>query len=143
MSTRRPSAALAILRAAATTGELERFCARWDVDLLVAFGSTVDPERAEDARDLDLAVLFAEPPPGLGHLSFVTELTGWLQLDELDVVDLGRAGPVLREQALAYGVPLYERTPSLFAERQIQAITARMDTAWLRRRQLDFLSQRT
>lgn len=141
MSKRRPREALAVLLAAAGTGELERFCIRWDVLLLVAFGSAADPERADAAHDLDLAVAFAKSPPGLGYFTFITELMGWLQLSEVDVLELDRADPVSREQALAFDiVPLYERRAGTLAERQMQATAERMDEAWLRRLDLALLA---
>jgi hypothetical protein len=54
-------------------------------------------------------------------------------------MDLVRAAPVAREQALAYGEPLFERRRGDFARAQMAAINARMDTEWIRdmqRRQL-------
>lgn len=46
-----------------------------------------------------------------------------------------------RGKALAYGLPLFEDRPGLFACLQMAAITERMDTAWLRRLSLERLAR--
>lgn len=139
MSATTPRAALARLRDSAGSGELARFCLERGVRLLVAFGSATDPQRTGQAHDLDLAVSWS--PGARGDLfGLIADLVGWLQLDEIDVVDLDRAGIVVREQALAHGTPLVEAEPGLFARLQMAAITQRMDTEWLRRLDLTLLA---
>jgi predicted nucleotidyltransferase len=132
-----PRQALDRLRSAAKTGELGAVCRRYGVALLVAFGSAV--RRGTAPRDLDLAVRFSGDTPDM--LSFLDELTSLAGTSQLDLMDLGRAGPVAREQALVGGEPLVEEAPDLFDRAQLAAIMERMDTAWLRRIDLELMAR--
>jgi predicted nucleotidyltransferase len=131
-----PRQALEHLQIGART-DLADVCGRFGVDLLVAFGSAVRPET--DPHDLDLAVRFrAADPDVLGFLDALTMLSG---SSEIDLMDLGRAGPVARERALVGGVPLYQGQPGAFARAQMAAVTQRMDTEWLRRMELELMAR--
>jgi predicted nucleotidyltransferase len=134
-----PAEALEQLRALARTGELAEFCRRWDVELLVAFGSVIQPSRAARAEDLDLAVLF--DPGGDGDLvDLANALTDLTHCDRIDLLDLARAGPVAQEQALVGTLALHEETPATLAAIRDRAIVRRMDTEWLRRIDLDLMA---
>jgi hypothetical protein len=134
-----PSTALDQLRRAAESGELDAFCAGHGLRLLVAFGSATDAARAAQARDLDLAMAFADA--GGDVVALVADLVAWLRLDAIDLLELDRAGVVARDQALSWGLPLYESERDLFARAQMAAATERMDTAWLRRLRLERLAR--
>lgn len=134
-----PRAALEHLTDLAASGELARFCEERGVRLLVAFGSAADPERAGSARDLDLAVSWT-PAAARDLFGLIADLMELLHLSEIDVMELDRAGVVAREQALVHGFPLVEAEPGLFARMQMAAMTQRMDTAWLRRLDLELLA---
>lgn len=132
--------ALMTLEQLARVGQLDTLCARHRVELLVAFGSAVTADNGDGApRDLDVAVLFAEDAD-TDLVAFVHALQQVLQFDDVDVLDLGGAGIVARDQALRTARPVFERQPGTFATRQMAAMTMRMDTAWLRRLQLELLA---
>lgn len=133
-----PLDALAVLQGAAASGALGRWADGRGVTLVTVFGSAVDPGRVGEPHDLDVAVLRAAQT---SLLDVVNDLLAMLRYDGLDVLDLLRAGPVAREQALVYGELLYERPVGLAARLQMAATTQRMDTAWLRRLQLDALAR--
>ncbi|KAA2261907.1 hypothetical protein F0L68_14425 [Solihabitans fulvus] len=121
---------------AATTGELGVLCRRFGVTLLVVFGSAVRPDGTP--RDLDIAVRFSNHSDVLGFLDQVGALAGTMRVD---LMNLDRAGPVAREQALVGGVALFEEPVGAFAREQMAAITERMDTDWLRRLELEQLAR--
>lgn len=117
---------------------------RHGVLLLVAFGSAAvrhlggsDPGR-RDPRDLDLAVRFGGEPRLLEFLDELVQVAGF---QGIDLLDLRRADPVAKEQALADPVVLYEATPGTAAVEQMAAITEWMDSAWLRRLSLNRLAK--
>lgn len=129
--------ALTRLQAAAEASALASLCQRYDVSLLVVFGSVLDAAVPEP-RDLDVAVRFAayDPAKVLPLLDEVARLAG---IGDVDLMVLNTAGPVAREQALVFGEALYEAFEGLHARAQIAASMERMDTDHLRRNQLELL----
>jgi len=106
---------------------------------MTAFGSTARGET--DARDLDLAVAF-EPGHHVDLLGLLADVVDLVGTDAVDLMQLDRAGPVAREQALVAAVPLFESEDGAFARLQMAAMLERMDTDWLRRLDLDLLAGR-
>jgi predicted nucleotidyltransferase len=133
------SEAVRRLLLAAGSGDLDRLCERHGVSVLGVFGSAVRGGK-DSAHDLDLAVSFVDPARA-DVLSFLDELPSISGPAEIDLMDLGRASPVAREQALVGGIPLYERERGDFARAQIAAMLQRMDTEWLRRLELELLAR--
>lgn len=132
-----PRGVVGRLQEAARSGELDELCARRRVRLLVAFGSAA--RGSEDARDLDLAVAF-EPDADRDILALIQELAVVTGTARIDLMDLDAAEPIARERALVGTVPLYESLPGGFATAQIAAMLERMDTAWLRRLDLEAMA---
>ena len=126
--------------AAAAGGELAGLCDELGLRLLVVFGGTLQEGRAGRARDLDIGVSW-RPDAERDVIRVMGALVDLLRFDGVDLMDLDCAGAVAREQALAYGLPLFEDRPGLFARLQMAAITERMDTAWLRRLSLERLAR--
>ena len=62
------------------------------------------------------------------------------KVGSVDVMDLGRASIVAKDQALSLGEPLYEAADGLYANQQIAAALRRMDTDWLRRLDLELMA---
>lgn len=127
------------LEAARDSGALAELCRRRAIDLVVLFGSSVsrrDPGR--EPHDVDLAIEFH---PGAEHdlLAVIDDLADLVGGDDLDIMDLGSAGPVAMHRALTTGQVLHQANPHLFAERQIFAINHYIETAPLRRAVLESL----
>jgi predicted nucleotidyltransferase len=102
-----------------------------DLELLVVFGSTVKGT-ARAASDVDLAVRCT----GIADLEAVYRvLAPRLGTDQLDVVDLHRAGPVLAFEVARSGRLVYESRVGRFREFQSLASRRYSDTAKLRRAQ--------
>jgi predicted nucleotidyltransferase len=134
--------ALDRLLAAADSGALEALCDALDLALLVAFGSTTDPDRLHEPRDLDVAVRF-RPDARADRVDVINALIDLTGYTEVDVIDLAAAGPVLRARALGPPCePLYEDHPGGYATAQMAALTEAMETAWLRRLDLELLAER-
>lgn len=132
-----PKEGLQRLVAAASSGELDGLCARFGIQVLTAFGSAV--RTPDSARDLDVGVL-SEHDSELDVPGLVVALTDLAGLQDVDVADLRRAGPVLRERALVGCVPLYESWPGAYAAAQAAAVGERVDTDVNRRLALAMLA---
>lgn len=125
-----PRTALERLEAAAADDRLDEVCRRHDLDLLVAFGSAVDPD-APTPHDLDLAYR-ARRGAQTDLPQLLADLVDLAGSENLDLLDLARASTVARDQALRVGEPLFEGHRGAFAGEQAAAMTLRMDSAWLR-----------
>ncbi|ANS77937.1 hypothetical protein SGUI_0541 [Serinicoccus hydrothermalis] len=137
--TRDGAAALARLRRALADGSLADLAERHGLALMVLFGSAADP-RETSPGDLDLAVAW-KSGTGTGDVVGVTSDLLALLGDGVDVLDLDRGSPVVRQRALTCGEVLLEREAGAFATRQMMAIRDHVDTAHLRRRQLELLTE--
>lgn len=126
------------LHAAVRDGSLAALAAAHGLALVVLFGSAADPD-VDEPGDLDLAVAWSSGAPG-DLLRLTSDLTGLLG-DAVDVLDLDRAGPVARQRALTRGEVLLELEQGALATRQMRAVRDHMDTAWMRRLQLDLLAE--
>ncbi len=134
---RTPLDGLTSLLEAADDGRLDALCVALQIDLLVAFGSAVEPRDGVPPRDLDLAVRFR----GDGDLvAAVTQLISLSGCDDVDVMDLAAAGIVARAAAFERPLPLYERQAGEFTRASMAALVAAADTAWIRQLQLDRLA---
>lgn len=136
VASRGPTAGLARLRAMAADGRLDELCDRHGVAVLTVFGSTA--RGAPEPRDLDIAVLHRP-----GRVVDYPGVIGDLQIaagGDIDLAVLDGAGPVLRERALVGVVPLYEYRAGDWARAATAAVLERMDTAWMRRLDLEQLA---
>ncbi len=137
-----PLEGLERLRAASATGRLDRVCEQLGIEMLVVFGSAVDPDRVGRPGDLDLAVRRRTDAPGdlRDVVNALIDLTG---TSDVDVLDLGAAGVVARARALGPPAePIFEATAGDVARAQMAALTYAMETAPLRRRDLELLADR-
>ncbi len=96
--------------------------------LVLVFGSVVTG-KAHKRSDIDLAFLFDNRVDILGLTNRVIRL---LRTDNIDVVDLGRASPLLRFSAVKNCKVLYERSQGLFSEFYSLAFRRYVDTKKLR-----------
>lgn len=131
-----PSDGLARLRGLADGGGLDPICERHGIAVLTVFGSTA--RREPNPRDLDIAVLL-RPGRRPDYLPLIDDLQRASGTD-IDLVVLNNADVILRERALAEAVPLYEVVPGAWIRAATTAVLERMDTAWMRRLELDLLA---
>lgn len=106
--------------------------------LLVLFGSAA----RGDGRDVDLAVLPAQPPDPLALGEWQAELEAVCAPRPVDLVLIHDGlSPLLRYEALCRGVCLYEAEPGLFDSEQDRAFFLHADSARLRRALAEFLQE--
>ena len=131
-----PRAGLTRLEAMAGDGRLDALCERHGIAVLTVFGSVARDD--SDPRDLDVAVL-PRPRTLVEIMPLLAELQDAAGGD-IDLALLDTAGVVLRERALVGALPLYEHRPGEWARAATAAVQERMDTAWMRRLDLNLLA---
>lgn len=99
-----------------------------ELRLVLLFGSAVSGKTHKQS-DIDLAFLFDRPVDILLLTNTVIRL---LRTDNIDVVDLGKASPLLKFSAAKSGVPVYEREEGLFNQFYSLAFRRYVDTKKLR-----------
>lgn len=86
-----------------------------------AFGSSQDGQ-VGPGSDMDIAVLFESPPSLEAQIALLAELQDALHFEDIDLVVLNDANPILRFEAIS-GRPLFCRDPGRRAE--FASLTAR------------------
>jgi predicted nucleotidyltransferase len=132
-----PADALARLRAAARSGELDAFCRTHHVRILTVFGSAARGEPT--ARDLDIGIMI-EAGADFDIIAAVNDLIDLTRFQHVDVAHLNRGGPLIRERALVGSILLYERSPGMLATAEMGAVAERMETDRFRRQNLELLA---
>jgi predicted nucleotidyltransferase len=82
------------------------------LQLVLLFGSVVTGATHKKS-DIDLAFLFDGP---VNILAFTNRVIRLLHCDNVDVIDLRHASPLLRFSAVQKGRLLYEKSPGVFNE---------------------------
>lgn len=122
-----------------TFGALSDFLSTHD-DLIAAwcFGSQAR-QRPSCPRDLDLAVLGERPFDLTEMLTLRAPITRIVRSDKVDLVDLRRAGPVLKRQVIASGRRFFCRDESRANAFELQALAEYQDSHHRRREQARLL----
>lgn len=107
---------------------LEPLCEPYRIRMIAIFGSTVTGLRGPES-DLDLALLADAP---LDLVAVTTDVIRLLHTDNVDVVDLRRASPLLAMEVARHGRLLYEREPGTHVEFISLAVRRYIDTKKLR-----------
>ena len=107
---------------------LQPFFTQPEIQLVILFGSTATG-RGHAASDLDLAVCADRP---LDTAAATAELMRLLHVNEIDLVDLRRASPLLAYEIARTGRVIYARAPGIHAEFVSLAVRRFIDTRKLR-----------
>lgn len=108
------------------------------VALAYLFGSTTDPSSEREAGDVDLAILTDGNPVERLRL----DIQDALGTERVDLVDLRRAGPVLRFEIIRAGGLLYARDDETLNRFELDTLHEYRDTAPMRKRQAEYLRDR-
>jgi predicted nucleotidyltransferase len=113
-----PAEAVRRLRGAMDNGELDALVERHNLRLVTLFGSASRDEPT--AHDVDIAAS-GRPGTHFDIVDLVVDLMALTDSDDVDLLDLDRAGSVARQHALV-GELLYESAPGVYAVSWIEPI---------------------
>jgi predicted nucleotidyltransferase len=115
-----------------------RFCRQRRVALAVLFGSAASG-RTTRHSDLDLAFWIEGKPVEGYDLDLTSGLMQLFHRNDVDVVLLNHANPLLQWQVASTGRPLYERHPGTFQRFQVTAFKRHHDAGRIYRWTRDYL----
>jgi hypothetical protein len=115
---------------------LEKIFSRHNVRLAYLFGSQAE-DKAGTLSDVDIAVLLSfgvdREEWGQIQIELMGELMSLFQRNDVDVVILNRAKPLLAHQVALRGRVLYQAQPGARADFEVTALRRYVDTEPLRR----------
>jgi predicted nucleotidyltransferase len=111
---------------------------KYDINLLLAFGS-YQTERFTKDSDIDLGYLAKRDFSLEEELQFLKDLVLLYRRDQIDLVDLVKASPLLMYETATHGRVLYEENDS-FLRFKLKASARYADTEHLRRMRRNYLN---
>ena len=124
--------------------ELHRIFRKRGVVLAYLFGSQAEGT-AGPLSDVDIAVLLGPEVPrerwGDVQIDLIGDLTSLFHCDDVDVVILNRATPLLAWEVVRYGRRIYEPDPDVRVDFETDAFRRYVDTKPLRKLQLQRLAE--
>lgn len=117
---------------------------RPEVQAAYIFGS-VAAGKARSDSDVDIAVLVSEKALGRDPLRYrirlMADLMDLLQRDDVDLVLLNQAPPLLAHRVLSRGKLIAERSPSARVAFQVRTVNRYLDTQPMRNLYLSYLKK--
>lgn len=117
---------------------MENIIKKYDLELLVTFGS-FQTDRFQKQSDLDIAYISKRNLTMDEEISLLSALVFYFQKDNIDLVNLKKASPLLAYEVACNGRILFE-TKNRFLLFKIQASARYIDTKRLREARKNFLA---
>jgi predicted nucleotidyltransferase len=110
-----------------------------DIRLVYLFGSLAE---RNNANDIDLAILF-DGKSSYDRIALIKEdLYNLLNTQRIDLIDLNRAGPVLKFDIISKGKSLYLQDDEILNSFELRTIKEHMDTIYMRKVQRWYLKEK-
>lgn len=119
---------------------IEKLVEDYGIKLLYIFGSYAKGKNTEDS-DLDIAVLLDENYNPMDKLSLIGDLTLIFKRNDIDLVILNSASPVLRHQIIKYGKLVYMESEEVKVFFEVKVLKVYMDMEPFRRTQMKYISE--
>lgn len=119
---------------------IESIARKYDIDLFVLFGSRAIG-RAHAQSDTDIAYRSRLPLPLDREARLILDLSAVFGTEDIDLVNLSAAPPLLYYAIFKDGTPLYEREPLTFASYAAYAFKRYIEAKPLFRDQLRYLKR--
>lgn len=114
---------------------------KYGIKLLYVFGSYAKGSNNKNS-DIDIAVLVDDNYKPMYKLNMIGDLTSIFKRDDIDLVILNGANPVLRHQVIKYGKIIYEESLEEKVIFEAKVLSVYMDMEPFRRTQMEFINER-
>jgi len=92
-----------------------------DISLAFLFGSIAEG-RNHSLSDIDIAVYYQKSKPIKRHLQLVNDICSLLKTDNVDVVNMNEASPLIMHDILSFGNLLLCRNDNLYVQLRLKAL---------------------
>lgn len=110
----------------------------YKIKLIYIFGSYAKGNNNENS-DLDIAVLLEDTYNPLDKLSLIGALIDIFRRNDIDLVILNEASPVLRHQVIKYGKLAYKEDEDIKVNFEVKVLREYMDMEPFRRTQMEYI----
>lgn len=113
---------------------------KYDIKLIYIFGSYAKGKNDKNS-DLDIAVLLEKGYNPLDKLSLIGDFTDIFKRDDIDLVILNDANPVLEHQVIKYGKLAYLKDEDVKVFYEVRVLKEYMDMEYFRNTQMEYIKQ--
>ena len=113
---------------------------KYDIKLVYIFGSYAKGTNKKNS-DLDIAVFLGGDYAPFKKLELIGDLIEIFKRDDVDLVVLNEANPVLRHQVIKYGKIIFEESEEVRVNFEVQTLREYMDMEYFRRVQMEFVKE--
>ncbi|UZQ83720.1 type VII toxin-antitoxin system MntA family adenylyltransferase antitoxin [Thermoanaerobacter sp. RKWS2] len=113
---------------------------KYDIKLIYVFGSYSKGTNAKNS-DLDIAVLLGNGYDPMDKLALIGDLVSIFKRDDIDLVILNSANPVLKHQVIKHGKLIFEENEDVKVEFEVKTLREYMDMEYFRKVQMDVIKE--
>jgi len=113
---------------------------KYDIKLIYVFGSYSKGTNTKNS-DLDIAVLLGNGHDPMDKLALIGDLVSIFKRDDIDLVVLNSANPVLRHQVIKHGELIFEENEDVKVEFEVKTLREYMDMEYFRKVQMDVIKE--
>lgn len=117
---------------------LNKLIKEYKIKLIYIFGSYAKGKNDKNS-DLDIAVLLEKEYDPLDKLRLIGDLTDIFKRNDIDLVVLNEANPVLRHQVIKYGKLVYREDEDVKVNFEVRVLSVYMDMEPFRRTQMEYI----
>lgn len=112
----------------------------YKIKLIYIFGSYFK-EKNNKNSDLDIAVLLEDDFNHMDKLSLIGDFSDIFKRDDIDLIILNSANPVLRHQVIKYGKIAYMKNEDVKVNFKVKVLSVYMDMEPFRRTQMKYINE--
>ena len=112
----------------------------YNIKLLYVFGSYAK-NKSNRKSDLDIAILLEDGYNPTIKLNIIGELVDIFNRDDVDLVILNNANPVLKHQIIKHGIVLYEESEETKVHFEVRVLKEYMDMEHFRKTQMKYVKE--
>lgn len=120
--------------------KLNMLVSLYNIKLLYVFGSYAK-NKSNRKSDLDIAILLEDGYNPTIKLNIIGELVDIFNRDDVDLVILNNANPVLKHQIIKHGIVLYEESEEIKVNFEVRVLKEYMDMEHFRKNQMKYVKE--